>query len=269
MAALLAARSLGVPVASSFHTNFDHYLTHYGLGVLSCSCSATCAGSTTARPVTLVPSEATRRRLLADGVQRVEIWSRGVDGQAFHPRHRDPALRRSLGLRAGRPAAALRGPAGAGEKPARPAGGLRPAAATAAVAASERCGWPLVGDGPLVGDACVLRSRRRCSGRRQHGADLSRWYASADVFAFPSLSETFGNVILEAQASGLPVVGFDCQAVRQRVTANRDGLLMPTGTEMTDALEALCRRGDMRNTVWQLRPAQSGSPSMGTNLRRP
>ena len=97
-AALMAAGSLGLPVASSFHTNYDHYLNHYGLGGLEYLLFAYLRWFHNRTAVTLVPSEATRRRLLADGMQRVEIWSRGVDGQAFHPRHRDPALRESLGL---------------------------------------------------------------------------------------------------------------------------------------------------------------------------
>jgi glycosyltransferase involved in cell wall biosynthesis len=73
------------------------------------------------------------------------------------------------------------------------------------------------------------------------GRDLSRWYAIADVFAFPSLSETFGNVVLEAKASGLPVVAFDCPAIRERVMHCRDGLLVPADGEMTGALYEICR----------------------------
>src|SRR5262249_14642957 len=98
LSALLACGWLGLPVASSFHTNFDHYAAHYGfLGVEWLAfCYLRWFHNRTL--VTLVPSQATRRRLLADGVQRVEIWSRGVDARVFHPTHRDEELRRGLGL---------------------------------------------------------------------------------------------------------------------------------------------------------------------------
>ena len=89
---------MGVPVASSFHTNYDHYLAHYGLGVLGPVLFGYLRWFHNRTAVTLAPSEATRRRLEADGVRRVAIWSRGVDGEAFHPSRRDPALRQSLGL---------------------------------------------------------------------------------------------------------------------------------------------------------------------------
>src|SRR6478736_6043720 len=98
LSALLAARWLGIPVASSFHTNFDHYAGHYGFVGLERLGFAYLRWFHNRTRVTLVPSRATRSRLLADGVERVEIWSRGVDASAFSPDHRDEALRASLGL---------------------------------------------------------------------------------------------------------------------------------------------------------------------------
>src|SRR5262245_34026335 len=96
--ALVAGRTLGVPVASSFHTNFDAYAGHYGLFGLEWVLFTYLRWFHNATRVTLVPSRATQQRLLANGVQRVEIWSRGVDAEVFHPRHRDEAFRRRLGL---------------------------------------------------------------------------------------------------------------------------------------------------------------------------
>ncbi len=239
-AALMAAGSLGLPVASSFHTNYDHYLNHYGLGGLECLLFAYLRWFHNRTAVTLVPSDATRRRLLADGVQRVEIWSRGVDGQAFHPRHRDPALRLSLGLGSDDPLLLYVGRL-APEK-------NLPALLSAFARLRQRLPSPaadrvrlaVVGDGPLLDSLRAAQPPAVLFPGAQHGDALSRWYASADVFAFPSRSETFGNVVLEAQSAGLPVVGYDCQGVSERVTHGEDGLLTPPDGDLADALEMFC-----------------------------
>jgi glycosyltransferase involved in cell wall biosynthesis len=84
----------------------------------------------------------------------------------------------------------------------------------------------LVGDGPLLerlrraGIGCVI------AGRLVNG-ELSAHYASADVFLFPSITETFGNVTLEAMASGLGVVAYDYAAARQHLEHGRSALLAP------------------------------------------
>jgi glycosyltransferase involved in cell wall biosynthesis len=244
VAALLAALTLNVPVASSFHTNFHHYLGHYGFGALEAALLTYLRWFHNWTAVTLAPSEATRLRLLGDGLRRVEVWSRGVDAELFHPRHCDAALRQKLGLAhdgvlllyVGRLAseknlvALLRGFA----------------ALQIRLPEPERVRLALVGHGPLAEALRTLSAPGVFFGGERHGTELSRWFASADVFAFPSLSETFGNVILEAQASGLPVVGYDCQAVRDRVSPGRDGLLVPHGAEMTDALFSLCMDAEQR-----------------------
>jgi glycosyltransferase involved in cell wall biosynthesis len=239
-AALVAAATLNLPVASSFHTNYDHYLKHYGIGGLERLLFAYLRWFHNQTSVTLVPSEATRQRLLADGVRRVEIWSRGVDSQTFHPRHRDPALRASLGIE---PHDVLLIYVGrlAPEK-------NLPALLSAFVrlremvepGVRERLRLALVGDGPLTGTIQSQQLPGVILAGERHGTALSRWYASGDVFAFPSCSETFGNVVLEAQASGLPVVGFDSQAVNERVTHDVDGLLVPRDGDLAAALHQLC-----------------------------
>jgi glycosyltransferase involved in cell wall biosynthesis len=244
--ALVASRGLGLPIASSFHTNFDHYAAHYGLFGIQKLAFAYLRWFHNRTLVTLVPSKATQARLSSDGVQRVEIWSRGVDAQAFHPRYRDRELRKSLGLDEADPLLLYVGRL-APEKNLR---ALLEAFARLRAAlpaeARDRVRLALVGAGPEEG--IIARAGQpgvHLAGER-HGQDLARWYASGDVFAFPSLSETFGNVLLEAQASGLPVVGFDCQGPNERVTPEVDGLLVPVNGDMMPALKRLSEDQGLR-----------------------
>ncbi len=251
LAVLWAARMLGLPVASSFHTNFDQYLGHYGLGIFSWGAERYLRWFHNQTLVTLVPSEGTQRRLERAGLQRVEIWSRGVDGELFHPRHRSAELRADLGLSDDDVLLTYVGRL-ASEKNLQ---ALLQAFARLPqfLSASERSRvrLALVGDGPLYGQLQARRPEGVILAGERHGQDLACWYASGDVFVFPSQSETFGNVILEAQASGLPVVGFDCQAVDERVTPGVDGLLVPRDADLAPAVARLVREPTLRRSMGQ------------------
>ena len=235
LSALLASRWLGIPVASSFHTNFDHYAAHYGFLALERLGFAYLRWFHNRTRVTLVPSQATRSRLLADGVKRVEIWSRGVDGAVFSPTHRDESLRASIGVAPGETLLVYVGRL-APEKnlPAL----LQAFSRLRALIPHVRLA--LVGGGPLTEGLLRSTPPGVVLAGEQRGANLSRWYASGDLFAFPSQSETFGNVVLEAQASGLAVVGFDCQGVNEQVIPGINGLLVPPEGDLVPALAELC-----------------------------
>ncbi|MFM7150343.1 MAG: glycosyltransferase family 4 protein [Gemmataceae bacterium] len=249
LAALWTARGRGLTVASSFHTNFDHYADHYGFFGFRGFASHYLRWFHNATAVTLVPSQATRTRLLEMGFLRVEIWSRGVDGHLFNPSHRDESLRRSLGLDAYDPLLLYVGRL-APEK-------NLPALLQAFSRLRSRTPPPkrdklrlaLVGNGPLGDTLSGSLAEGVILAGVQRGLDLSRWYASGDIFAFPSLSETFGNVVLEAQASGLPVVAYDCQGVNEQVTDGRNGLLLPVGQDLAPSLARLCEDVDLRRRM--------------------
>jgi glycosyltransferase involved in cell wall biosynthesis len=248
LSALLSCLWRRIPVASSFHTNFDHYANHYAFWGADYLAFAYLRWFHNRTAVTLVPSKETQRRLTAAGMQRVEIWTRGVDGEAFHPRHRDENLRASLGL----------GPDGvlliyvgrlAVEK--NLAVLLQAFTRLRALLPPERrdaVRLALVGTGPLAETMGTPPAGVILAGEL-HGAELSRWYASGDIFAFPSVSETFGNVVLEAQASGLPVVGFDSQGVNEQVIPEENGLLLPPGDDLAPALYRLCLDENLRRQL--------------------
>lgn len=247
--ALRACGRLGLPVVTSFHTNFDQYLGYYGFGLLREPCRKYLRWFHNRTAVTLVPSAAARRRLLDLGVRRVEVWTRGVDAEAFHPRWREPALRQALGLGpddllllyVGRLA------------PEKNLGELLAAfqslrrrlpplgAATVRLA--------LIGGGPLLSRLRHLRRPGLLLPGVQRGTALARWYASADLFVFASRSETFGNVVLEAMASGLPVVACDSSGVNEQVVDGQTGLLVPAGHDLADALLHLCADRALRQEM--------------------
>ena len=101
----------------------------------------------------------------------------------------------------------------------------------------------IVGHGQMRGALAARLPNAHFAGAVE-GAELSRWYASADAFVFPSTAETFGNVVLEAFASGLPVVGVDAGAVRELVKPNWNGLLAPADSPagFADKVHSLLQR---------------------------
>jgi len=218
VAAIAAARKLDLPVISGFHTNFHSYSHYYGAGFLEKFLCAYGRWFHNQTAVTLVPTGRMQRTVAAMGITPTAIWSRGVDCNRFSPRKRDDDLRSSWGLRPGDRAVLYVGRL-ASEKNLQMAAacferirGIHPAAR-----------FVLVGDGPL---------RQRLENRHpdyifcgiRRGEDLARHYASADLFLFPSKTDTFGNVVTEAMASGLAVIAFDDGAASEHIRHEENGM---------------------------------------------
>jgi glycosyltransferase involved in cell wall biosynthesis len=216
--AVAAAKTLRIPVATDFHTNFHSYSRHYGLGWLKKPIVAYLRKFHNQARVTMVPSLTIRRELEAAGFRNLEVVARGVDTQLFDPVRRSQDLRAAWGV-GGQGLAVLYVGRIAPEKNLDLL--VRTFRAMARVRPDARL--ILVGDGPELAALKAAHPDFVCCGARR-GEDLARHYASADVFLFPSLTETFGNVLFEAMASGLPCVGFDYAAAAEHIRHGSNGL---------------------------------------------
>jgi glycosyltransferase involved in cell wall biosynthesis len=219
--ALAAAIKLKLPVSTGFHTNFHSYSRYYGVGFLKKPITAYLRKFHNRAQVTLVPTEDLRRELAIQGFENLRVVSRGVDTRLFSPARRSPQLRRDWGAADGEPVALYVGRI-APEKNL----GLVVDAFSSMCKRVPRARLVMVGDGP---ERIALATRHPdivFAGTRT-GEDLAAHYASADMFLFPSLTETFGNVTLEAMASGLAVVAYDYAAAQQYLAHERSGLLAP------------------------------------------
>jgi len=227
LSALRAARRLGIPVVSGFHTNFQQYSDHYGFGLLTRLLTGYLRWFHNRSRLTLVPSPSQRLELQRRGFERLELLARGVDGRLFHPARRSAALRAEWGLGEDEIAVLHVGRLAAEKnlqlltRAFRQLQGDLP---------QQRLRLVLVGDGPLRAQLqAELPEALFCGVQR--GEALAAHYASGDLFLFPSLSETFGNVVLEALASGLAVVAFDQAAAAQHIRHGHNGALATPGDE--------------------------------------
>ncbi|PYC27542.1 glycoside hydrolase [Aquipseudomonas alcaligenes] len=227
LSALRAARRLGIPVVSGFHTNFQQYSDHYGLGLLSRLLTGYLRWFHNRSRLTLVPSPSQRLELQRRGFERLELLARGVDGRLFHPMRRSAELRAEWGLGEDEIAVLHVGRLAA-EKNLQLL--VRAFRSLQQNLPQRRLRLVLVGDGPLRAQLqAELPEALFCGVRRD--AELAEHYASGDLFLFPSLSETFGNVVLEALASGLAVVAFDQAAAAQHIRHGHNGALATPGDE--------------------------------------
>jgi glycosyltransferase involved in cell wall biosynthesis len=222
---LLAARALRLPIVASYHTDLPRYLPGYGLDLLAPAIWPLIRRVHGMAHVNLAPSRFTRRELLDHGIEPVHLWRGGVDTERFHPERRCLAMRARL----------------SGEIPDGPlllyAGRLSPEKQLHSfgpiLEAFPETRLALVGDGPARAELeRTLPPERTTFTGFLRGAALARAFASADVFVMPSTTETLGFVVLEAMASGCPVVAADAGGIPDLVEHGESGLLYdPTDSD--------------------------------------
>ncbi|MEE4460862.1 glycosyltransferase family 1 protein [Azotobacter chroococcum] len=227
LSALRCARRLGIPVVSGFHTNFQQYSGHYGFGLLARLLTRYLRWFHNHSQLTLVPSASQRMELTRRGFERLELLARGVDSRLFQPARRSARLRAAWG-------------AGDDDLVVLHVGRLAPEKNLGLLGSSfrnlqaahpqRRLRLVVVGDGPLRASLEQQWPEAHFCGMRL-GEELATHYASGDLFLFPSLSETFGNVVLEALASGLGVVAYDQAAAAQHIRHGHNGALAEPGDE--------------------------------------
>lgn len=235
--ALRQARRMGLPVASGFHTNFDHYAGDYGFAWLKRPVTAVLRHFHNRTGATLVPTATQVRALSAQGFDNVQVMSRGIDANHFSPEKRDPELRRTWGVGENQPVALHVGRL-ASEKNL----DLLVESVQAMQEVQPDLVTVIVGDGPLR-ESLQQRLPEAVFTGFINRESLARHYASADIFVFPSCSETYGNVVAEAMASSLGVVAFDHAAASELITSGRQGLTARVGDQkgFIDHAVSLCQ----------------------------
>ncbi len=225
LSAINAARKLLIPVTSSFHTNFQNYSSHYGIGLLRGAIEAYMRWLHNRTMVTLVPTLAMIQTLQARGYRNVALFSRGVAIDLFSPVHRSSELRKSWGVN-DQDVVVLHVGRLAKEKNVNLV--LRSFSAIKSRLPNARLVF--VGDGPLAKSLQEECPDAIFAGMKT-GHELAVHYASGDLFLFPSVTETFGNVVPEALASGLAVIAYDYAAAATMITNEVNGLLVPFADE--------------------------------------
>jgi len=238
-----AARTLRIPFVTSYHTSFSDYARFYRLGALSRIGWSYLRWFHNSGRRTYVPTHAIADELAEYGFERLAVWGRGIEAHRFNPGWRSAEVRRRLGVD---DRAILVSYVGrlAIEK------GLDVALAAMhrlADQAPERASrgeprlvFALAGDGPYAAYCRANAPEGTQFTGRIEGEALSAFYASSDLFIFPSTTDTFGNVLLEAMASGVPIIAADVGPTRE-LLAGGGGILIPPGdpVALTAAITSL------------------------------
>ncbi|PLR85572.1 glycosyltransferase family 1 protein [Bacillus canaveralius] len=240
------AKKLNIPLVGSYHTNFDYYLQFYNLEFLSTIVWKYMNWFHRPFKKLFVPSPETLNQLKRHGFTNLEIWGRGVDCQLFHPHYDKLKVRKNYGIKrkylltyVGRLA---------------PEKDLQTLLATAHILPAQISGqiqWLIIGDGPLREDLESEAPDNMLFTGYLKGQDLAEVYSASDLFVFPSPTETFGNVVLEALASGTPVVGADSGGVKNIIQEGVTGNLCTPGNaqEFANAITQLIKNDSLRTQM--------------------
>jgi glycosyltransferase involved in cell wall biosynthesis len=233
LAGIYYSKSMNVPLVASYHTHLPKYLEHYGLGMLEGVMWELIKAMHNQARINLVTSTAMQAELTVHGVERIQVWQRGVDTELFRPELACQKMRYRLSE--GHPEDPLLlyiGRLSAEKEIDR----IKPV-----LKAIPNARLALVGDGPYRDEleAHFADTATNFVGYLA-GEDLASAYASADAFIFPSRTETLGLVLLEAMAAGCPVVAANSGGIPDIVTDGVNGYLFDPKDE-TGAITATQR----------------------------
>ncbi len=219
IAGLFYAKRNSVPVVASYHTNFDQYLEYYNINFLEGTAWKYLKWFHNQALCNYCPSQDTLQHLRKMGFQNLDIWGRGIDAGLFSPEHRDISFRKKYGLEkrivflyVGRLAK---------EKN---ISLLIDSYRAISKKYKDRVALVITGDGPQTNELKKIQDSTIIFTGYKTGQELSRIYASADIFAFPSVTETYGNVIIEAMSSGLPVVAVMAGGIKENLIDGYNGI---------------------------------------------
>ncbi|MFY4774484.1 glycosyltransferase family 4 protein [Metabacillus sp. RGM 3146] len=214
------AKKLNIPVVGSYHTDFDQYLDYYDLQFFSKFLWKYMHWFHRPFQKIFVPSMETKDQLRKQGFRNLHIWGRGVDCSLFKPDFEDLDLHHEYGIKekyiltyVGRLA------------PEKDIETLMKISHQLPASMKDKVHWVIVGDGPSKTEMEKQAPDNMTFAGYLSGKNLARLYAGSDLFVFPSPTETFGNVVLEALACGTPVVGANSGGVKNIVQEGRTGSL--------------------------------------------
>ena len=224
-AAVKAASQLGIPTIAGYHTNYDQYAANWKMKFLAARATRYMINFHKRATATVVPSESVMNDLQELGYNDLHVLGRGVDAELFHPSKRSADRRAEWGADSNTPVALF-------------ASRVSPEKNLTLLSQAfkkmqqlnpdTRC--VIVGDGPSY-DRFKRENPNVICYRFKHGEELAEIYASADIMVFPSVTETFGNTVTEALASGLVVVAYDYAAAQMHIEHKVNGLLADYGNE--------------------------------------
>ncbi|MEC9489746.1 MAG: glycosyltransferase family 1 protein [Halanaerobiales bacterium] len=243
---LYAARQSDSPIVASYHTNFDQYLDYYNLNFLEKAAWKYLRWFHDQALRNYCPSEETRKELAAKNFINLDIWGRGIDSNLFSPAHRNSEFIKKHNLEdkisilyVGRIAR---------EK-------NLSLLLNSFESLNQKYGRKIkliiTGDGPELKSLKKEAPDNVIFTGFKKGRELSQIYASADIFAFPSVTETYGNVIIEAMASGLPVVAISAGGVKENLINKYNGLAVKknNSAEFSLQLEQLLINDRLRDAL--------------------
>ena len=222
LSALFAAKKLSIPLISDFRTNFHEYGKYYGIGIFGKLIFSYLRYFHNNTNKTLVPTQSLFEFLSAKKIKNISVIPRGVDVKKFHPKLRCKKTRREMGI----------------------SDSCLTILSVSRLAREKNldlvvdCFYELkkmhgqiqlifVGSGPYM-----TKLKKRCPDALfvgyKRGVELAKYYANADLMVFPSLTETFGNVTLEALSSGLPVLSYDTAAAKELIVDGNNGFTVST-----------------------------------------